>query len=280
MKKKILLLLSIFVTFQLFSQSIIDSEKEVLATFQIGTDINEMLLNNDEEPAAIKFASISDTGDIKLYHTNGKTYLLNKSGLKIVEEPEKNDIRFLNSEEGKLKSGHNVFFRKSFGKVMFDYTDQNENVILSQELNDYAINADAFGNKKVIFKCFIGNYGEIYAIQAETYASHYHYFAKEGTTAEFIVIRNQLKNFGILNDDRIRLRKGPGTDTESLGTYPIKTGFQILEDSCVKQTIEGVTKTWIKVRLLDGTEGYFFGQYVQNLYDGPGTSLPWSNVAD
>ena len=33
MKKKILLLLSIFVTFKLFSQSIIDSEKEVLATF-------------------------------------------------------------------------------------------------------------------------------------------------------------------------------------------------------------------------------------------------------
>lgn len=48
----------------------------------------------------------------------------------------------------------------------------------------------------------------------------------------------------------------------------VKTGFQILEDSGVKQTIEGVTKTWIKVRLLDGTEGYFFGQYVQNLYDG------------
>ena len=98
--------------------------------------------------------------------------------------------------------------------------------------------------------------------------------------AELIAVRNYLKYFGILNDDRIRLRKGPGTNTESLGTYPIKTGFRILEKSGVKQTIGGITDEWIKVRLLDGTEGYFFGPYIQNLYDGPGTPLPWPNVAD
>lgn len=67
---------------------------------------------------------------------------------------------------------------------------------------------------------------------------------------------------GYLNDDRIRLRKGPGTGTNSLGTYPINTTFTILENSGVKQTIDGVTSEWIKVRLSDGTEGYFYGQYV------------------
>lgn len=67
---------------------------------------------------------------------------------------------------------------------------------------------------------------------------------------------------GYLNDDRIRLRKGPGTGTDSLGTYPINTTFTILENSGVMQTIDGVTDEWIKVRLSDGTEGYFYGQYV------------------
>lgn len=126
----------------------------------------------------------------------------------------------------------------------------------------------------------IGNYGEIYMLLGPVLKEYSNnYYPTEGD-AELVVIRNHLKYFGILNDNNIRLRKGPGTDTESLGTYPVKTGFRILEDSGVKQTIDGQTYTWIKVRLLDGTEGYFYGQYVQNLYDGPGTPLPWPNVAD
>ncbi|SEQ89679.1 SH3 domain-containing protein [Treponema bryantii] len=126
----------------------------------------------------------------------------------------------------------------------------------------------------------IGNYGEIYVLQGEDLNTPSRKYSSKNGTAKLYVIRNHLKNYGILNDDKIRLRKGPGTNTESLGTYPIKTGFRILEKSGVKQTIGGVTDEWIKVRLLDGTEGYFFGQYVQNLYDGPGTPLPWPNVPD
>ena len=127
--------------------------------------------------------------------------------------------------------------------------------------------------------CF-GNYGELYALIAPEWNQKPGYVAADGKEAELVAVRNYLKYFGILNDDHIRLRKGPGTDTESLGTYPAKTGFRILENSGVKQTIDGVNSEWIKVRLLDGTEGYFFGQYVQNLYDGPGTPLPWPNVPD
>ena len=160
---------------------------------------------------------------------------------------------------GKLKSGHNLFIHKTNG---IDITNSNGEIELHINL-PWAIE-----NKTYSYGA--GNYGEIYCIV---------YNVKD-KNAKLVAVRNYLKYFGILNDDKIRLRKGPGTNTESLGTYPIKTGFRILESSGVKQTIGGVTDEWIKVRLLDGTEGYFFDQYVQNLYDGPGTPLPWPNVSD
>lgn len=160
---------------------------------------------------------------------------------------------------GKLKSGHSVFIHKTKG---IDITNSNGEIELHTNL-PWAIENQPYSYGA-------GNYGEIYCIV---------YNVKD-KNAKLLAVRNHLKYFGILNDDKIRLRKGPGTNTDSLGTYPIKTGFRILEKSGVKQTIGGVTDEWIKVRLLDGTEGYFFGQYVQNLYDGPGTPLPWPNVAD
>jgi hypothetical protein len=100
-------------------------------------------------------------------------------------------------------------------------------------------------------------------------------------TAELVVVRNYLKYFGRLNDDKVRLRKGASTSTESLGTYPVKTGFRILEKGTAEETIGGQKNVWYKVRLLDGTEGWFFGAFVHNLYDGPnGNPPPWPNVAD
>ncbi|MCK9169817.1 MAG: SH3 domain-containing protein [Treponema sp.] len=99
--------------------------------------------------------------------------------------------------------------------------------------------------------------------------------------AELVVVRNYLKYFGRLNDDKVRLRKGPSTATESLGIYPVKTGFRILEKGTAEETIGGQKNVWYKVRLLDGTEGWFFGAFVHNLYDGPnGNPPPWPNVAD
>jgi hypothetical protein len=79
----------------------------------------------------------------------------------------------------------------------------------------------------------------------------------------------------------VRLRKGPSTSTESLGTYSVKTGFRILEKGTTEETIGGRKNVWYKVRLLDGAEGWFFGAFVHNLYDGPDGNLPpWPNVAD
>lgn len=181
---------------------------------------------------------------------------------------------------GRIKSGH-IIYSSSKGDFLtysmpeFIIARPDGTVEFKIEIPWSGINDYEKGKNRYSYS--FGNWGELYAI------IHPRYEGSDSITkgtAELIAVRNHLKYFGILNDDRIRLRKGPGTDTESLGTYPIKTGFRIIEDSGVKQTIDGVTDTWVKVRLLDGTEGYFFGQYVQNLYDGPGTPLPWPNVAD
>jgi hypothetical protein len=100
-------------------------------------------------------------------------------------------------------------------------------------------------------------------------------------TAELVVVRNYLKYFGRLNDGGVRLRKEPTTSGEILGTYPAKTGFRILETGTKIETIGGQKNVWYKVRLLDGTEGWFFGAFVHNLYDGPnGNPPPWPNVPD
>ena len=174
---------------------------------------------------------------------------------------------------GYLRSYHQIYYKYSESFVIADLHNNEE---LQINLPQDKINNNNF----IKFTYGFGNYGEIYILSGPEDNKSRNCYSPSAGNAELYVIRNHLKYFGILNDDRIRLRKGPGTDTESLGTYPIKTGFRILESSGVKQTIGGVTDEWIKVRLLDGTEGYFFGQYVQNLYDGPGTSLPWPNVAD
>lgn len=181
----------------------------------------------------------------------------------------------------RLKSGHVVFTKddKSTGYYMRNFIiarpDGNIEFILNIPWSASSDREEGKSNYSWAF----GNWGELYAFIYPAYDSN-HSWNNSKKEIELAVSRNYLKYFGILNDDRIRLRKGPGTNTESLGTYPIKTGFRILEKSGVKQTIGGITDEWIKVRLLDGTEGYFFGQYVQNLYDGPGTPLPWPNVAD
>ena len=187
----------------------------------------------------------------------------------------------MGSYVARLKSGHTVYTRednpKGYYMRNFIIARPDGTIEMTLEI-PWSASSDSEEGKSYYSWAF-GNWGELYAFIYPPYDSN-HSWRNSKKEIELAVSRNYLKYFGILNDDRIRLRKGPGTDTESLGTYPIKTGFKILEKSGVKQTIGGVTDEWIKVRLLDGTEGYFFGQYVQNLYDGPGTSLPWPNVAD
>ena len=117
-----------------------------------------------------------------------------------------------------------------------------------------------------------GKYGGVYTIPSPP---------KTTKPAELVVVRNYLKYFGRLNDSNVRLRKEPSTSADILGTYPAKTGFRILETGTKQETIGGQKNVWCKVRLLDGKEGWFFGFFVQNLYDGPnGKPPPWPNVPD
>ena len=182
---------------------------------------------------------------------------------------------------GRLKSGHCIYTTddspQDYFMREFVITRPDGTIELSLEI-PWSVSFN-YDEGKSFYSWSFGNWGELYALIYPPFDSN-HSRKNRKKEIELVVSRNYLKYFGILNDDRIRLRKGPGTNTESLGTYPIKTGFRILENSGVKQTIDGVTAEWIKVRLLDGTEGYFYGQYVQNLYDGPGTPLPWPNIPD
>lgn len=126
----------------------------------------------------------------------------------------------------------------------------------------------------------VGPWGEFYCLLAPL-ANRIPPWPPANSFAELVVVRNHLKFFGRLNDGGVRLRNDPTTSGEILGTYPNKTGFRILEIGSKEETIGGQKHVWYKVRLLDGKEGWFFGAFVQNLYDGPnGKAPPWPNVPD
>lgn len=135
------------------------------------------------------------------------------------------------------------------------------------------------------FNYGLGPWGEFYYLFAPPMDKRLdpmndYYKPEPGMPAELDVFRTHLKYFGRLNDSNVRLRKDPSTTADILGTYPAKTGFRIIEKGTKQESIGGKTDYWYHVRLLDGKEGWFFGSFVANLYDGPGTPPPWPNVAD
>ncbi|MCR5286121.1 MAG: SH3 domain-containing protein [Treponema sp.] len=248
-----------------FRDGVLFIEKNIEDSFLISFENNS--------PIQIEYSEISNWLQKRNYKlVNDKIYYNNQVYASFSEKWFNN-----NSIYGRLKNNYIIIpigkYNSPSEFAIRPFDGDNELIV---KLNyTLANNCDNF-----VVSWGIGNYGEIYILQGPDLDSHSIYYNPINKDVKLFVIRNHLKYFGILNDDKIRLRKGPGTNTESLGTYQIKTGFRILENSGVKQTIGGVTDEWIKVRLLDGTEGYFFGQYVQNLYDGPGTPLPWPNVPD
>lgn len=240
--------------------------------YRLGVEVNSDLTTNVISKFDSKDWLEKQKGNYKIF--NNKIYKNN-----MLWTP--NDNYELGAYIGRLKSGHCIFATYDNPQDLymreFVITRPDGTIEISLEIPWSASNIYEEG--KSFYSWSFGNWGELYSLIAPPMDSE-GYWNNGKKEIELVVSRNYLKYFGILNDDRIRLRKGPGTNTESLGTYPIKTGFRILENSGVKQTIDGVTAEWIKVRLLDGTEGYFYGQYVQNLYDGPGTPLPWPNIPD
>jgi uncharacterized protein YgiM (DUF1202 family) len=125
----------------------------------------------------------------------------------------------------------------------------------------------------------LGPWGELYTLIAPQGEQNEQWPTKD-STSELVAIRSYLTYFGRLNDSNVRLRKNPSTSADIIGIYPAKTGFRIIEKGKKQEIIGGKTDYWYHVRMLDGKEGWFFGSFVANLYDGPGTPPPWPNVAD
>jgi len=212
-------------------------------------------------------------GDDGLLYRNGMLW----SAI-LPSEPNPAGIKYI----GRLLSGHTVWAGggKSNMERFFGIANSNGQWELTLELpwapllepRKYGYNPFNYG---------LGPWGEIYALIAPYWDEKTPWKPKDGDTSELVVVRNHLKYFGRLNDSGVRLRKEPNTTSDIVGTYPNKTGFRILETGTTKETIAGQTNVWYKVRLLDEKEGWFFGAFVHNLYDGPdGSPPPWPNVAD
>lgn len=184
---------------------------------------------------------------------------------------------------GRLMSGHQVWVGGGVGSYIRYVTISNSARQIELILDipwapDPADDSRGFNP----YNYGLGPWGELYClippppVDVTTY-----YTPQPGLPAELVVVRNHLKYFGRLNDGGVRLRKEPNTTSDIVGTYQNKTGFRIIEKGTKEETIGGQKNVWYKVRLLDGTEGWFFGSFVHNLYDGPSSNPPpWPNVPD
>lgn len=219
-------------------------------------------------------------------------------------------------ENGTLYSNKNNLLMDYYMEDLYACTLESGHILISQDAREwdgstyfekkYAI-VSTFGN----IECFIempwcfdsehyapkkyhtsssGNYGEIYCLLPPPTSKAYEHSHEYGPprevdaiiegNIELAVTRTHLKHFGVLTDDFVHLRRDATRKSESLGKYNKGTGFYIIDVGKKMENIGGDVGVWYKVRLHDKTEGYFFGAYLKNLYDGPGKTekLPWKNV--
>lgn len=230
------------------------------------------------------------------------------------KSPDRVNFRY---ENGTLYSNKNNLLMDYYMEDLYACTLESGHILISQDARTweesvyfekkYAIISN-FGN----IECFIempwcfdsehyapkeyhtssaGNYGEIYCLLPPPTSKTYDRNPGSGDppmevdqiiegNVELAVTRTHLKHFGVLTDDYVHLRREATRKSESLGKYNKGTGFYIIDVGKNVENIGGDVGVWYKVRLHDKTEGYFFGAYVKNLYDGPGKNekLPWKNV--
>jgi hypothetical protein len=79
-----------------------------------------------------------------------------------------------------------------------------------------------------------------------------------------------------LNDNAIRLRKSASTSAAVIAKYDKGTPFLVLETGKKKETIEGKTGFWLRGRVADGSEGWFFGPYLDQPKSGHFTSADFA----
>lgn len=239
-----------------------------------------------DKKGEIKVRNLEETRSWDTMKANGFSigndgWLYRESFLYSAIKPDK--LNFDHYYIGRLISGHAVWASGGIkgSDRYFTVTNMAGNVEAVLELPW----APVPGSGPQFFNYGLGPWGELYCLlppsnRPETKMEKI-FDPDPSKPAELVVVRNHLKYFGRLNDGGVRLRKEPNTTSDILGTYPVKTGFRILEKRTKEETIGGQKNVWYKVRLLDGKEGWFFGAFVQNLYDGPNSQPPpWPNVPD
>lgn len=165
---------------------------------------------------------------------------------------------------GKMFTGHNIFYNtKSFLIV------DNSGKILCEILIPWRQK-----NNKKTYLCkmswCLGKYGEIYALIGPEKDN-----LDKAKNAELVVINNFFEHFGVIDVDELVLFSEPMDDSKVINFYQENTGF-FFEETTINDENPINDETWYKVRLLDGTIGYFKGVNIKSLKNVPKSPYPWS----
>ena len=72
---------------------------------------------------------------------------------------------------------------------------------------------------------------------------------------------------GAIIGESVRLRAEPNTEAEVVASLSFDKVEYLSQKNPKRESIDGTTDIWEKVQLLDGTQGYVFGQYVRSAID-------------
>ena len=164
---------------------------------------------------------------------------------------------------GKLFSGHNMFYNSESFLILDSTGTVVKQILIPWHMKKGTV------LKRYAMAWKIGKYGEIYSLTGPEQK-----LIDKAENAELIVIKNHLESFGIVDVDSLVLYKESDDYSEALGYYPKNTGFVFLEKTITEENpIED--DFMYKVRLLDGTTGYFKGANIRSIPDVPQSAFPW-----
>jgi hypothetical protein len=69
-------------------------------------------------------------------------------------------------------------------------------------------------------------------------------------------------DYGVVTENRVRVRTGPGTDTDTMGHLYVGDLIEIFERSVLAETIGEVSAPWIRIRTSFELEGWAFGAFI------------------
>lgn len=260
-------------------------DKDFLIEFLQGDDFNLYQFNKDTPLG--QEVLIDKTETSSFLEKKSKKYRMNQSGI-LVDINNPKNIKFDSSSYLRVSPSycdreidflHGFSFKNSFsdwkGPNAF-YICNEKDDIESEILIPWMLKS--YNDIRYAYSFVIGEFGEIYCIipskpvMEKFNIGHGETFyidmpAWKDGYAEIVVIRNHLKNYGILIDENIVLRQDSTKKSEKLGLFEKGTIFKILSKDSNIVEVDGITGSWYKVRLGSGQEGYFFGAYVMNLFD-------------